>query len=662
MSRVSTLEKLKIKKKSALEFHFEELWAPPIMTLFTPQDIQELIRIATSVRYNGNINKKYELIDAVMKQRGFRKLAAGTNRVVYRFLEDARFVAKVAVDRVGMKDSPAEFRNQMFFQPFCCRVFEVDPSGVIAFVERVNPISSLEEFFSVKDDAFNMMITKIIGKYVVDDLGSETYMNFGVRQDSNGHTFGPVIIDFPYVYELDGAKLKCQSMRIDPYTGRQEVCNGDIDYNPGFNGLSCKKCGRSYKARDLSKGNATVKFIDTSVEKALIKQLQYQMRVRIIDNGKVVMDSGRESRRYLTEEEYEMINSVNIKAGDEIEVGKTVYKKKQKQREYRDQYYTALQKQYFDELQKKNAFNPVIKKPDTDVEVTTTERIDKKKAKKEQASDESLEFTWIKNNGPMEVDVEGTYDIKTGDLIEYLEAETFPELAVDPNKDSKDDEEQFTLDDLVNKEDTEEDVTVDTKHQDTEEAATAPVTAKPTDDYSVNSDGLVYTDDQVAKMVEENRAAHTDKEVSRESTALNPEADKIPEDSPITRPYMDPTVNVEYTDPTRGKSTYAMGYDLNHESEEEEEQDVEDDSVEEESNTVDLSSYVDGNPGFDEDSQNDEDEEEYDSEDEQEDDAEQEEYDDYEVEKFKKYVTQQSKSGSRAKLRAKPKKSELNAY
>ena len=30
-------------------------------------------------------------------------------------------------------------------------------------------------------DVFNMMLTKIIGKYVVDDLGSKTYMNFGTR-------------------------------------------------------------------------------------------------------------------------------------------------------------------------------------------------------------------------------------------------------------------------------------------------------------------------------------------------------------------------------------------------------------------------------------------------------------------------------------------------
>ena len=210
MSRVSILEQLTApKKKTALDFHYEDLWAPPIMSLFTPQDIQELVRIATSLRYAGNIARKYDMIDAVMKRRGFRRAHCGTNRVVYNFLEDDRFVAKVAVDRVGMEDSPAEYRNQAYFQPFCCKIFEVDPSGVISFIERVNPISSIEEFMSVKDDIFNMMVTKIIGKYIVDDLGTKAFMNFGIRMNANGTAFGPVVIDFPYAYELDGAKLRC---------------------------------------------------------------------------------------------------------------------------------------------------------------------------------------------------------------------------------------------------------------------------------------------------------------------------------------------------------------------------------------------------------------------------------------------------------------------
>ena len=55
------------KRKSALEFKYDSLVAPPILSILTMQDINELTRIATSVRYNANIDLKYELIDAVRK-------------------------------------------------------------------------------------------------------------------------------------------------------------------------------------------------------------------------------------------------------------------------------------------------------------------------------------------------------------------------------------------------------------------------------------------------------------------------------------------------------------------------------------------------------------------------------------------------------------------
>ena len=73
MSRVSVLESLYSKKKSALEFNYDNLWAPPIRSLLSQDDINELIRIATSLKYNGKINLKYKLINQIMNRRGFRK-------------------------------------------------------------------------------------------------------------------------------------------------------------------------------------------------------------------------------------------------------------------------------------------------------------------------------------------------------------------------------------------------------------------------------------------------------------------------------------------------------------------------------------------------------------------------------------------------------------
>ena len=373
MSRVSLIEQLYApKKKSALEFNYDGLWAPPIRFLLSQQDINELYKIATSLKYNDNIEKKYELIDAIMRPRGFKRGNCGTNRVVYNFLEDTSFCMKIALDRVGIKDSPREYKNQEFFKPFCCKIFEVDPTGVIACVERVNPISSLEEFMSIADDVFNMMVTKIIGKYVVDDLGTEKFMNYGIRYNSNGVAFGPVILDYPYAYELDGAKLHCSKpIQIG---NKEFACGGEIDYDAGLNNLVCTKCGRTYSARELAKD-------DSNVLKFYTDEEQGKMRARIIRNsdGSIILDSGRSSKIYLTKEEYEEgIRMFEVKNLDPRPVEKTIKNKYTPMRKLREQYYTDLQVKAYEEMQKSNAepFNPVIRsqfepRPAVRAELTT---------------------------------------------------------------------------------------------------------------------------------------------------------------------------------------------------------------------------------------------------------------------------------------------------
>ena len=352
MSRVTILEQLygTKNKKSALDFNYDILTAPPIMSIFCQEDINKLYKIATSLRYNADIQKKYDLIDEVMKSRGFRRAHCGTNRVVYESIYDTTFVAKVAVDKVGIKDSPAEFKNQEFFKPFCCKIFEVDPTGVLAFVERVNPITSLEEFLSVADDIFNMMVTKIIGKYVVDDLGTDKYMNYGLRYNSyTGHTFGPVIIDFPYAYELDGAKLICQK----PIGNIP--CGGEIDYDIGFNNLICTKCGRKYTALDLKKNTSNILIIHDGGDK--------KMRVRIKKNDKVYLDSGLSSKTYITKEDFD-----NLQAFDSempIDTPITVSKKKMLKRksneEYYNKYFVDPQIKFFEQFKPKATNTKIVK-------------------------------------------------------------------------------------------------------------------------------------------------------------------------------------------------------------------------------------------------------------------------------------------------------------
>ena len=550
MSRSSLIEQLTIKRKSALEFEYDQLWAPPIMSIFTPQDIQELIKIATSIRYNGNINKKYELIDAIMKRRGFRKAHCGTNRVVYNFLESPTFVAKVAVDKVGMKDSPAEYINQRYFQPFCCKIFEVDSSGVLAFVERVNPISSIEEFISIADDVFNMMVTKIIGKYVVDDLGTDTYMNFGVRQNSNGYTFGPVIIDFPYVYELDGAKLKCQTPLLNSFTGMMEPCGGDIDYDAGFNHLICTKCGREYKAMDLAKDTTDIKFEYDSEDKEILKKIKHRVRTRLVDNGKVIIDSGRSTNQYISKEEFEIMNTNNNIPIGEMEVGKVIRKKNANSRETRDRIYTALQKQYYSELAKKNP-NDVQRKV-TDVGETVGQDYDMpiKHTNKTSA------------NLPLgEMDVSESFDKNGNAVVNYdiditteLEKATFPEITPD-NKYAPssidNDEIENTLTEKLRK------CYEETIGMSAVNNPDKPINTRPINNNTDRSN-VVYTDEEVEIMAQ---AAIGDLENSRESsesasTILDAEADNDPTNSPITRPYAKTTTPISADYSVSSQSSY----------------------------------------------------------------------------------------------------------
>jgi hypothetical protein len=224
--------------------NFEKL-APPcgILNLLTVQDVNELNRIASSAALSGNPTKKLKMIDDIMVARGFKKLAKGTNRVVYKFMEDQSFVIKVAFDKVGLSDSINEYYNQEFLKPFCTKVFEVTPCGTVGLFERVRAIRNKEEFASVAERIYDIIVMKFLGKYILDDFGTKFFMNWGIRLG-----VCPVILDFPYMYEADYRKLFCN--RPDP-TNQFGFCGGEIDYDDGFNHLICTKCGKSYLATEL---------------------------------------------------------------------------------------------------------------------------------------------------------------------------------------------------------------------------------------------------------------------------------------------------------------------------------------------------------------------------------------------------------------------------
>ena len=297
MPRQDVLNLLYTKRKSPLEFKFDSLTAPPLLSLLMPQDIFRLNEIARSVKLASKIDEKYSLIDKIMTARGFVKLHAGTNRVVYRFIEDQRFVVKVAIDRVGLGDNPAEYRNQFLLKPFVTKVFEVSPCGTVGLFERVNAIMSREEFLTVADDVFNLITKFFVGKYILEDFGSWYFMNWGWRNDGGGL----VLLDFPYVYELDGNKLYCNAPIIP---GQKDiVCGGQLDYDEGFNNLICTKCGRHYHARDLKKSEK---------ENLIIVGGKKTMKVQVKIGKDIVVDSSRNSISKIIEKPKQDTNTTKL--------------------------------------------------------------------------------------------------------------------------------------------------------------------------------------------------------------------------------------------------------------------------------------------------------------------------------------------------------------
>lgn len=241
------IERLKSKKVTIDEFNFDKLSAPPLAMFFAPQDIWELNGIAKSIRLSGKLQEKLRLIDNICKRRGLVKFGSGTNRVIYRHPEFNQFVFKIAYDNVALMDNFNEFRNQYLLKPFVAKTFEVSPCGTVAISERVKPITSREEFISIADDVFTLLNDFIIGKYIMADIGTQFYMNYGLREFNS---FGPVLLDYSFLYELDENKIYCN--KPDP-TSPTGLCEGEIGYDDGFNHLYCSKCGARYKAIELKK-------------------------------------------------------------------------------------------------------------------------------------------------------------------------------------------------------------------------------------------------------------------------------------------------------------------------------------------------------------------------------------------------------------------------
>ena len=249
MARNDLISKLYAKKGTALEFNYDSLMAPPLASLIPMKDLEYMNKLVTSIKYTSKIDYKESEIKKVMNCYGFQRYASGTHRVVYRHLDIPTIIAKISLNKSSLGDNLREMQNQYYLKPFCTKVFDVYPTGLIGLFERVEPFQSRDEFISVAGDIFDFINTKIIGKYVVDDIGTASFMNYGIRKAGpySDVSFGPVLLDFTEVFPLDGDKLYCNKVE------NGYICGGTLDYDEGFNCIRCTKCGKLYEARELQK-------------------------------------------------------------------------------------------------------------------------------------------------------------------------------------------------------------------------------------------------------------------------------------------------------------------------------------------------------------------------------------------------------------------------
>jgi hypothetical protein len=322
MARADAISLLYSQRRSG--FDFDQLSGPYILNLLSPYDLQMIEDINNDPRLNTKLKERLNYVDNIMRARGFRRMTQGTNRACYKYYEDQSFIFKVAISKPGFNDSPRELRNQHLLKPFVAKCFDVSPSGMVGSFERVQDITSTEQFKSVANDVFTLLNDHIIGKYVMADIGTKYFRNYGLRLG-----FGPVLLDYPMLFEVDGDKLFCKA--IDRYTG--QICDGQIDYDAGFNNLYCEKCGRMYLANELEKKITTGDIIRAQMESPLRSKRRNKMKIVISEGEKqeVIQRDTTSSNIYVQKQTQPKKKGIIITDGDKVMADIEVDSKKEEE-------------------------------------------------------------------------------------------------------------------------------------------------------------------------------------------------------------------------------------------------------------------------------------------------------------------------------------------
>ena len=247
LARLETINRLTSYNES-LKFtisDWNKMSKPPLISYVPLNVIEQVRQVVDSVRLMNLPSKKYKMVNEILSPLGIKPLASGTNRRTFYVEYDPSVVIKIASDRVGKRDNLSEFRLQEVVKPFCTKTFDVTPDGIMSLVERVETMTSYQFKYVYTGDIFDFIMLILDRGYIMEDIGGNFHKNWGLRVG-----FGPVILDYPYVFEVDYTKLRCSF--VDPIT--KEKCDGylDYDYSKGMSEIVCTKCGTRYSARSLA--------------------------------------------------------------------------------------------------------------------------------------------------------------------------------------------------------------------------------------------------------------------------------------------------------------------------------------------------------------------------------------------------------------------------
>lgn len=268
---------------------------PKYIWQYFPAGSIEYLRELLEMLYAGELRhhckttqSKYHVIHRWMSQFNFRCQGTGTNRITYYHTLDPTIVLKLAPREEGGREANLrEMFTQQSLKPYCTKVYDVLPDGLLQIAERVQ-VMTLADFEYYEDMFLWIVLSLHKAGYIMEDVGKKFFKNWGIRPN-----FGAVLLDFPDLYEYDPAKMICHRPNLRTGT----ICGGEIFYDPDtkYSQIVCKNCKARYLARYLAKDSDQIKREDDNgIIRAEKTDPTYSPRFTVTQGDKVIYSNMKE--------------------------------------------------------------------------------------------------------------------------------------------------------------------------------------------------------------------------------------------------------------------------------------------------------------------------------------------------------------------------------